>query len=134
MFPYVIQTKKFNHYWLALIIIIIIATSFILLKKYDDSSTYMGIKENNTTKLLVEEENITSLPKQIIYENKKYNYEIKEISDEYYLDNNIHYRLITITSNYETDNKAVNIKFIYGRTNLLNKIIKIIKGGNIWLK
>ena len=91
----------------------------------------MGIKETNTTKLLVEEENIASLPKQIVYENKKYDYEIKEISDEYYLDNNIHYRLITIISNYETDNKAVNIKFIYGRTSLLDKIIKIIKGGNI---
>ena len=57
--------------------------------------------------------------------------ETGEISDEYYLDNNIHYRLITIISNYETDNKAVNIKFIYGRTSLLDKIIKIIKGGNI---
>ena len=134
MFPYVIQTKKFDHYWLVLIIIIIIATSFILLKKYDDSKVYMGIKETNTTKLLVEEENIASLPKQIVYENKKYDYEIKEISDEYYLDNNIHYRLITIISNYEADNKAVNIKFIYGRTSLLDKIIKIIKGGNIWLK
>lgn len=134
MFPYVIQTKKFANYWLILIITIILTTLFILLKKYDDSKVYMGIKETNTTKLLVEEENIASLPKQIVYENKKYDYEIKEISDEYYLDNNIHYRLITIISNYEADNKAVNIKFIYGRTSLLDKIIKIIKGGNIWLK
>lgn len=131
MFPYVIQTKKFDHYWLIIIITIIIASLFILLKKYDDSSIYMGIKENNTTKILVEEENITYLPKQMVYENKKYDYEIKEISEEYYLDNNIHYRLITITSNYETDNKAVNIKFIYGRTCLLDKIIKIVKGGKI---
>ena len=103
---------------------------FVLLKKYENSAIYTGIKENNKTQILVEDENIPKLPNTLVFENKKYNYKIIEISDNYYINNNVIYKMITIESDYKTDKKAVELKFIYGEKSLFDDI----KGGKIWKK
>ena len=130
MFPYVIQTKKFINFWIIFGLLIIFSLLFILLKKYENISTYTGIKENNQTQILIEENNIPKLPDKLIFENKKYNYQIKEISDNYYINNNKIYKMITIESDYKTNKKAVELKFVYGKKSLFDNI----KGGNIWKK
>ena len=103
---------------------------FVLLKKYENSAIYTGIKENNKTQILLKDENIPKLPNTLVFENKKYNYKIIEISDNYYINNNVIYKMITIESDYKTDKKAVELKFIYGEKSLFDDI----KGGKIWKK
>lgn len=131
MFPYVIQNKKFTNYWLVFITLMFILILIVLLKKYDDEINYIGLNENNQIKILVKEEDIISLPNKIVLNNQKYNYEIEEISNEYYVDNEINYKMVTISSEYITSDKIVNVKFIRGETRILNEIIKIIKGGTL---
>ena len=127
MFPFVIQTKKFINYWMIFVLLLTMLILFVLLKKYETSAIYTGIKENNKTQILVEDENIPKLPNTLVFENKKYNYKIIEISDNYYINNNVIYKMITIESDYKTDKKAVELKFIYGEKSLFDDI----KGGKI---
>ena len=72
---------------------------------------------------------IVNHPKKVIYQNKTYDYEIEEVSDDYYMDNNINYKMLTIKGDYKTEDKIINLKFIKGKTQILMQIIKMIKGG-----
>lgn len=131
MFPYVIQNKKYTIYWIIFLTIMFLLITIVLLKKYDDEINYVGLNENNKIKILVKEEDITTLPKKIILNNKEYDYEINEISSEYYMDNEINYKMVTIQSDYKSNDKIINIKFHRGETRILNEIIRIIKGGTL---
>ncbi len=131
MFPYVMQNKKLINYWLAFILLLIILSLIVLLKKYDDELNFVGLNENNQTKILIKEEDIVDLPKKVIYQNKTYDYEIEEISSDYYMDNNINYKMLTIKGDYKTEDKIINLKFVKGKTQILMQIIKMIKGGTI---
>ena len=129
MFPRIIQNKKIINYWLLFIFLLIFLILIVLLKKYDDELNYVGLNENNKTKILIKEEDIVNLPKKVIYQNKTYDYEIEEVSDDYYMDNNINYKMLTIKGDYKTEDKIINLKFIKGKTQILMQIIKMIKGG-----
>lgn len=131
MFPYVMQNKKLINYWLAFILLLIILSLIVLLKKYDDELNFVGLNENNQTKILIKEEDIVDLPEKVIYQNKTYDYEIEEISSDYYMDNNINYKMLTIKGDYKTEDKIINLKFVKGKTQILMQIIKMIKGGTI---
>lgn len=122
MFPYVIQNKKFINYWMIFIVLITVLLLFVLLTKYEECNIYTGLKENNKTKILIENENITKLPEKLVFENKSYNYKIVEISEDYYLNNNKFYKMITIESDYKTNKKAVELKFVYGKKSLFDEI------------
>lgn len=129
IFPYVEHSKKFINYWILFVILFLILSFTILFKKYDYEENYIGLNENGKTKFLIKEENIISLPKSVIYQNEKYDYKIENISDEYYMDNNINYKMITINADYKTDEKIINLKFVKGKTRIFLQILKIIKGG-----
>ena len=129
MFPRIIQNKKIINYWLVFIFLLIFLILIVLLKKYDDELNYVGLNENNKTKILIKEEDIVNLPKKVIYQNKTYDYEIEEVSDDYYMDNNINYKMLKIKGDYKTEDKIINLKFIKGKTQILMQIIKMIKGG-----
>lgn len=101
----------------------------ILFKKYDDEISFVALNENNYIKILIKEEDIINLPNKIIIDNKKYNYEINKVSEEYYTDNEINYKMLTISSDYKTMDKIINIKFVRGETRIFDEIIKVIKGG-----
>lgn len=131
MFPYVMQNKKLINYWLAFILLLIILSLIVLLKKYDDELNFVGLNENNQTKILIKEEDLVDLPEKVIYQNKTYDYEIEEISSDYYMDNNINYKMLTIKGDYKTEDKIINLKFVKGKTQILMQIIKMIKGGTI---
>ncbi len=122
MFPYVIQNKKFINYWMIFIVLITVLLLFVLLTKYEECNIYTGLKENNKTKILIENENITKLPEKLVFENKSYNYKIVEISEDYYLNNNKFYKMITIESDYKINKKAVELKFVYGKKSLFDEI------------
>ena len=66
---------------------------------------------------------------KISNQNKTYDYEIEDVSDDYYMDNNINYKMLTIKGDYKTEDKIINLKFIKGKTQILMQIIKMIKGG-----
>lgn len=127
MFPYVIQNKKFINYWIVFVLLLTVLILFVLLRKYEDSRVYTGIRDSNKTQVLIEDEKIPYLPDNLVFENKKYSYEIVEISDNYYINNNVIYKMITIVSDYKTDKKAVELKFVYGKKCLFDDI----KGGRI---
>lgn len=131
MFPYVMQNNKPIKYWITFLIIMSLLTILILFKKYDDEINFIGLYEMGKIKILIKEENITTLPNKVILNNKEYNYEIENVSEEYYQDNEVNYKMLTISSEFITDEKIVNIKFIRGKTRMYNQIIKIIKGGTI---
>lgn len=131
MFPYVIRSKKYIIYWTIFLILMFSLVLLILFKKYDDEISFVALNENNYIKILIKEEDIINLPNKIIIDNKKYNYEINKVSEEYYTDNEINYKMLTISSDYKTMDKIINIKFVRGETRIFDKIIKIIKGGLI---
>ena len=70
---------------------------------------------------------------EILNRKARYDYEIEEVSDDYYMDNNINYKMLTIKGDYKTEDKIINLKFIKGKTQILMQIIKMIKGGIVWL-
>lgn len=131
MFPYVIQNKRDVKYWIIFLILMILLILFVLLKKYDDELYFVGLNENNKIKILIKEEDIITLPNKVILNDKEFDYEIENISLDNYLDNEINYKMLTISSDYKTDEKIVNLKFIKGKTRILKEIIKVIKGGII---
>jgi len=123
------KKERFTYLWIIFLLLFLIMFTFIGLNKYERSNYYVGYIDNNNVSLLIDEQKITSLPEYVYFNNKKYDYEIQKISSDYILENNIRYRLVTLFSNFTTEDRVVDVKFIYGQTYLLNEVLKTIKGG-----
>src|SRR5574344_839942 len=124
-FIYLVRKDKFNYIWIIMTILLIIGFIIIANVKYDKSSNYVGIANNNNIEFLVEEKILPNLPDNIYINNIKYQYEIVELSSDYYLENNIRYHSLKIRSAYE-NNGSINVKFIFGKTSLFEEIKRII--------
>lgn len=123
------KEEKYVYLWIMFLILLVISFVFIGFKKYEQSNYYVGYFENNSVSFLIEEEKLTNLPKKVYLDNKKYEFRIESISEEYVFENNIRYRLVTLISNFKTNSSVVDIKFMYEKTYLFNEILKIVKGG-----
>jgi len=123
------KEEKYVYLWIMFLILLVISFIFIGFKKYEQSNYYVGYFENNSVSFLIEEEKLTNLPKKVYLDNKKYEFRIGSISEEYVFENNIRYRLVTLISNFKTNSSVVDIKFMYEKTYLFNEILKIVKGG-----
>ena len=123
------KEEKYVYLWIMFLILLVISFIFIGFKKYEQSNYYVGYFENNSVSFLIEEEKLTNLPKKVYLDNKKYEFRIGSISEEYVFENNNRYRLVTLISNFKTNSSVVDIKFMYEKTYLFNEILKIVKGG-----
>ena len=94
------KEEKYVYLWIMFLILLVISFIFIGFKKYEQSNYYVGYFENNSVSFLIEEEKLTNLPKKVYLDNKKYEFRIGSISEEYVFENNNRYRLVTIITNF----------------------------------
>ena len=131
------KTFKIKYYIISMTSLLIGLLIFISCFKYNPyiNLNAMIIKENNTyyLKTLVNPEQINDInQKHIIISNKKYKYKVKNISEDYILDEkyNRYYEVLLesdIDSKLIIDNNIINISIEMPKTTFLNQIIKRIK-------
>ena len=74
------KNENFAYLWIIFLFLFLITFIFVGLNKYEQSSYYIGYADNNNIKLLIEEHVLTSLPEDAYFNDKKYDYEIKELT------------------------------------------------------
>lgn len=139
-----IWIRKIPHriyIWLAFIIIGLVSLILIaFLFSYDETKIFVGIihqdNGNYHVSILVPETDVNNIiNKKLIIDNKEEKYSITNISDDYYIDNNITYREVKIdTTINEKDiinNNIIELKFIVDQTTLYQQLKERIKKGMI---
>ena len=131
------KSFKIKYYIISITSLLIGLLIFISCFKYNPyiNLNAMIIKENNTyyLKILVNPEQINDInQKHIIISNKKYKYKVKNISEDYILDEKYNrYYEVLLESNIDSkliiDNNIINISIEMPKTTFLNQIIKRIK-------
>src|SRR5574344_2009363 len=123
--------KKYNYipiFTILLLILITFLIFIILYYKYDlvtnTSIQIIKKEESYFAKVYLKYNDINILKNAIlVIDDKKYNYTIKEISSEYYLD-------VNLNNVDKINNNILNISFINGKTTIYEYLKKIMKG---WL-
>lgn len=128
---------KIKYYIISMTSLLIGLLIFISCFKYNPyiNLNAMIIKENNSyyLKTLVNLEQINDINQtHIIISNKKYKYKVKNISEDYILDEKYNrYYEVLLESNIDSkliiDNNIINISIEMPKTTFLNQIIKRIK-------
>lgn|SRR5574344_2262983 len=135
--------KKYNYipiFTILLLILITFLIFIILYYKYDlvtnTSIQIIKKEESYFAKVYLKYNDINILKNAIlVIDDKKYNYTIKEISSEYYLDDNLNKYIeiildINLNDVDKINNNILNISFINGKTTIYEYLKKIMKG---WL-
>lgn len=109
-----------------LLIITILFFVFIIIYPYQNISTYKLIVDNSY-KLIVDD-NFFPIKNNYLYiNNKKYNYNVAEISEQKIIDNKIYYEL-KIDINLKVDTNIIPVIIKRGKTTLFNKFVNNLKG------
>ena len=119
------------HVFIIVTIIVLIISIFLLnIKVYNAFNTKGYIKNNKLViNIPIENSNIIINGKYLKIDNKKYNYEIENIS-EILLSNNINYQEVIL--NMENDfkeNTIIDVTIYYDLEKVATKIKRIIYGG-----
>ncbi len=119
------------HVFIIVTIIVLIISIFLLnIKVYNAFNTKGYIKNNKLViNIPIENSNIIINGKYLKIDNKKYNYEIENIS-EILLSNNINYQEVIL--NIENDfkeNTIIDVTIYYDLEKVATKIKRIIYGG-----
>lgn len=131
---YLLFQKPKSHKLLHVILFIITITSILLsykIKTYD-SLTIIGIYKCEETCYIdtsLSYEYLSKIDNNSIIEYKNKTYIIEDISyNEPYLNNNIAYQDIKITSNLKPQEDIINMKLLYNKQRIITKIKKLIIG------
>ncbi len=125
--------KKLKKVLILNIIVIAIIFSLFTLYKYDRFISYFGYVEEGSLLLQIKEDDILNLNEKSIYHNnKKINYEIKQISDEIIIDEKINkYRNVVIKTDIKK-NDFIKINILEENTTVMRQIISFIKETIKW--
>lgn len=132
-----LNKKPKNYIVIYIIFITLLLTSILLsykIKTYDSKNITGLIECSDTCKISItlqyNEIELLSKNPQIEYLNKKYNIENIEYNEPY-LNNNIPYQDIILTSNLNLkETRIINIKIIYNKQRITTKIKNIIMEGD----
>ncbi len=124
------KDKSITKMWFVVFIFIIIGIFYINNSfKYYDYYINIGEYHENYLNLYVLVDDLEKIKKDEIYiEDKKFAYEIKEISkDNIYLNNNYYKEVkLIIKDNKLIENEIVDIKIIINETSILDYIFKTV--------
>ena len=128
------QDKKENN-WLFIIVIFLLTLGILVALYKFDFSIYEKqnlIKENNKFLMVINSSKLPEIEqsKYIYINNKRYNFKIIEVVDEYTTINDIIYQTIYIDPyNYKTDAIVTECYFLKEKKTIYELIIEFIKGG-----
>ncbi len=109
-----------------LLMITIIFFIFIICYPYQNISTYKLVVDDSY-KLIVDD-NFFPIKNNYLYiNNKKYNYNVIEISGQNVIDNKTYYEL-KIDINLEINTSIIKVVIKRGKTTLFNKFVNNLKG------
>lgn len=127
--------------WVVIIIMGLITLGFfICCYPYNNIKIYEGLVQKNDLgyyiNILVLENDINNITdKKLLINNKDRKYQIANISDDYYLDNNNKYREVTLKTTIDKksiiNNNILELKFIVGKTTIYQIFKERIKKGMI---
>lgn len=122
--------KSITKIWIVVFVFIIIGVFYINNSfKYYDYYTNVGEYRENYLNLYVLVDDLEKIKKEEIYiEEKKFAYEIKEISKEnIYLNNNYYKEVkLIIKENKLIENEIVDIKIIINKMSILEYVFKTV--------
>lgn len=126
--------KKYFIYKFILIFSLFFLLLFIFLRvlKLKDSDIIEGVYANNNLNLLVSNSVLEKIKKSsnLKYNNKKYNFTIKENNNYSYIEDKIFVEIILEVEDLKViDNSIIKIYFIYNEETIWNIIIKYLQGG-----
>lgn len=135
----IILNQKIPNRIISWTTILIILTLFILifgnLYKFDKYLNYNAVIQNNNIILLIEKNKINNLKGQVMFNKKNYDFDIKEISEQDYYQDNKYYKQVILDMNledkYKIENNILNLYFKDKKTTLIKEIIDFIKKGLI---
>ena len=140
-FSYILNNKKSKIIivWIIFLFIILILFLIIGFKyKYNKYDTYLGhvekIDENYFVVLYVLKEKINSInSSRLLIDKEEYNFEIKQISNDYYnLNNNLYLQIVLnleMKEEWLIENNIINLVFENEATTIFEEIKK---GFNLW--
>lgn len=122
------------YYWT--IILIISFLIFIIISvfyRYDKIISYEAVTANSYIEFYVLEDFFDKNNMELLINDKKYNYQIKNIDPFTYYDSKVQYWKITIDAeiptNWKIENNKLSLNFKKEKTTYLKEIIKFIKKG-----
>jgi hypothetical protein len=125
--------SKIYYYNIIMIISLVFFISISIFYKYNKYIDYYGIVINSNIDIYVTESFFEKKDMSLLINNKIYKYAIKNIVPFSYYDSEIEYWKITIEidlpKEWIIENNKLNLKFIKGKTNYADEIIKLIKKG-----
>lgn len=133
----VIMLKKVPVKIISWITILLVFLIFILvfgiLFTYNKYEKCIGIVRGNNIVLELSPDKINKIKDGLYIDNKKYDFEIKEISNDYIIIDNKNYYEIVLNINledkYKIDNNILEIYIELEKTTLLKEIFNFLKKG-----
>ena len=135
----IILNQKIPNKIISWITILILFALFIIifgsLYKYNKYLVCNAIIQNNDIILLVEKDKINNLNDKVRFNKNTYKFDIKEISEENYFEDNKYYKKVIISMNienkYKIENNILKLYFKEKEVTLIGEIIDFIKKGLI---
>lgn len=125
--------KKIISWITILILLLIFILIFGFFFEYTKYEKTVGIVKENTLITFIDPIKINKLNKKIIIENKKYDYTINSISEDYtILENKNYYEVIldvNLEDKYKINNNILEINIELEKTTLIKEIINFFKKG-----
>lgn len=120
--------------WIAILLVflifILVFGTFFTYNKYEKC---IGMVRENNIVLELSPDKINKIKDRLYIDNKKYNFEIKEISKDYIIIDNKNYYEIVLNINledkYKIDNNILEIYIELEKTTLLKEIFNFLKKG-----
>lgn len=133
------KSLKIKHYIISMFILITILINFLIFYQYN---SYLNLKaiivvenDNYYLKTLIDESQINDINKNtLIISNKKYKYKVKNMSEDYILDENYnkYYEVLLnakIDEKLIINNNIIDISIKQSKTTFAKELIKKIKKG-----